>query len=75
MTMLKADAAVLQLHHKGHMKSLGQPIAQALHDGCRYAGLECHLILRNTRQAADSDPGLVGNLLIDRMTGAHIHQV
>lgn len=41
----------------------------------RYAGLECHLILRNTRQAADSDPGLVGNLLIDRMTGAHIHQV
>ena len=42
---------------------------------CRYAGLDCHLILRNTRQAADNDPGLVGNLLIDRMTGAHIHQV
>ncbi|CAK0786246.1 hypothetical protein CVIRNUC_009459 [Coccomyxa viridis] len=41
----------------------------------RYAGLDCHLILRNSGQAADSDPGLVGNLLIDRMTGAHIHQV
>ena len=42
---------------------------------CRYAGLDCHLILRNSCQAADKDPGLVGNLLIDRMTGAHIHQV
>jgi len=42
---------------------------------CRYAGLDCHLILRNSRQGADSDPGMVGNLLIDRMTGAHIHQV
>ena len=42
---------------------------------CRYAGLDCHLILRNSRQAAENDPGMVGNLLIDRMTGAHIHQV
>jgi len=41
----------------------------------RYAGLDCHLILRNSRQGADSDPGMVGNLLIDQMTGAHIHQV
>ncbi|CAL5226871.1 g9743 [Coccomyxa viridis] len=41
----------------------------------RYAGLDCHLILRNSRQAAENDPGMVGNLLIDRMTGAHIHQV
>lgn len=38
-------------------------------------GLECHLILRNSRTLADSDPGLVGNLLIERMVGAHVHQV
>ncbi|KAK9846169.1 hypothetical protein WJX84_000841 [Apatococcus fuscideae] len=41
----------------------------------RYLGLECHLILRNSRQLADQDPGLTGNLLLDRMVGAHIHQV
>lgn len=41
----------------------------------RYLGLECHMILRNSAALADSDPGLVGNLLVDRMVGAHIHQV
>ena len=57
-----------------HIDSSGMPsdIVPCLD---RYAGLDCHLILRNSGQAADSDPGLVGNLLIDRMTGAHIHQV
>ena len=42
---------------------------------CRYAGLDCHLVLRNTKQGAERDPGMVGNLLVDRMVGAHIHQV
>lgn len=37
--------------------------------------MDCHLILRNSHAAADSDPGLVGNLLVERMVGAHIHQV
>ena len=41
----------------------------------RYAGLECHLILRNAQVLADRDPGLVGNLLVERLVGAHIHQV
>ena len=41
----------------------------------RYLGLDCHLILRNSRQQVDQDPGLTGNLLLDRMVGAHIHQV
>ncbi|CAL8464045.1 g3580 [Coccomyxa elongata] len=41
----------------------------------RYAGFECHLVLRNNSQAAEQDPGLVGNLLVDRLVGAHIHQV
>ena len=38
-------------------------------------GLNCHLILRNIRALADSDPGLVGNLMVERLAGATIHQV
>ena len=41
----------------------------------RYLALDVHLILRNNAREADRDPGLVGNLLLDRMVGAHIHQV
>jgi len=40
-----------------------------------YLGLPCHLILRNSRAAAESDPGLVGNLLVERLVGATVHQV
>ena len=40
------------------------------------AGLSCHLILRASESvAAAADPGLVGNLLVDRLTGAHVHLV
>eukprot|EP01025_Chloroclados_australasicus_P013161 TRINITY_DN16252_c1_g1_i3.p1 TRINITY_DN16252_c1_g1~~TRINITY_DN16252_c1_g1_i3.p1 ORF type:complete len:315 (-),score=41.63 TRINITY_DN16252_c1_g1_i3:406-1350(-) len=42
---------------------------------CAYIGLQCHLILRNSAALADKDPGLTGNLLLDRMMGATIHQV
>ena len=38
-------------------------------------GLDCHLVLRNSRALADADPGLVGNLLVERLVGAHVHQV
>lgn len=41
----------------------------------RYCGLDSHLILRTSRLAADSDPGLVGNLLVERLVGAHTHIV
>jgi len=41
----------------------------------RYLGMDCHLILRNSRLAAEEDPKLVGNLLVERLVGAHIHQV
>jgi 1-aminocyclopropane-1-carboxylate deaminase/D-cysteine desulfhydrase-like pyridoxal-dependent ACC family enzyme len=41
----------------------------------RYLGLDCHLILRNSRALADADPGLTGNLLVARLAGAEIHQV
>eukprot|EP00775_Hariotina_reticulata_P005603 gene5603-5841_t len=40
-----------------------------------YLGLPCHLILRNSRALADRDPGLVGNLLVERMVGATVHQI
>lgn len=40
------------------------------------AGLSCHLVLRAPAAVADAaDPGLTGNLLVDRLTGAHIHFV
>ncbi|CAI5507873.1 unnamed protein product [Closterium sp. Naga37s-1] len=41
----------------------------------RLAGLEAHLILRTSRALADSDPGLEGNLLVERMVGAKVHLV
>ncbi|CAG9461591.1 unnamed protein product [Pedinophyceae sp. YPF-701] len=39
----------------------------------RLLGLDCHLILRTSRTVVDEDPGLVGNLLVERMIGAHVH--
>ena len=36
--------------------------------------MEAHLVLRNSRHLAEQDPGLVGNLLIERLIGAHIYQ-
>jgi hypothetical protein len=36
---------------------------------------QAHLVLRNSRAMAEADPGLVGNLLVERLAGAHIHQV
>ena len=41
----------------------------------RYMDLDAHLILRNSEREAEIDPGLVGNLLLDRMVGAHVYQV
>jgi D-cysteine desulfhydrase len=38
-------------------------------------GLDCHLILRNSERRSEEDPGLVGNLLVERLQGAYIHQV
>jgi D-cysteine desulfhydrase len=41
----------------------------------RLLGLEPHLILRTSSHHVDKDPGLVGNLLVERMQGAHLHMV
>ena len=39
----------------------------------RRVGLEPHIILRTAQP--DADPGLVGNLMVDRLVGANIHLV
>ena len=41
----------------------------------RYLGLPCHLVLRNAAHLVNADPGLAGNLLVERLIGAHIWQV
>jgi hypothetical protein len=48
---------------------------RATSTAARFLGLEPHLVLRNTERGASEDPGLVGNLLVERMQGAYIHQV
>ena len=49
--------------------------ARATAVAARYLGLPCHLVLRTAAHLADGDPGLAGNLLVERLVGAHIWQV
>mmetsp|Transcript_8612 Transcript_8612/g.28210 ORF Transcript_8612/g.28210 Transcript_8612/m.28210 type:complete len:314 (-) Transcript_8612:139-1080(-) len=49
--------------------------ARATAVAARYLGLDAYLILRNNKVAAEKDPGLVGNLLVERMIGAYVEQV
>ncbi|XP_074582842.1 D-cysteine desulfhydrase 1, mitochondrial [Curcuma longa] len=41
----------------------------------RYLNLGCYLILRTSKALVEKDPGLVGNLLVERLVGAHIDLV
>ncbi|XP_031496354.1 putative D-cysteine desulfhydrase 1, mitochondrial [Nymphaea colorata] len=41
----------------------------------RYLGLDSYLILRTSKALVEQDPGLTGNLLVERMVGAHIDLV
>ncbi|CAN4085429.1 unnamed protein product [Withania somnifera] len=41
----------------------------------KYLNLDCYLILRTSKLLVDKDPGLTGNLLVDRLVGAHIDLV
>lgn len=41
----------------------------------RYLGLDCYLILRTSRTVVEDDPGLEGNLLVERLVGAHVSLV
>lgn len=40
-----------------------------------YLNLDTHLILRTSKLLADGDPGLVGNLLVERLVGANVHLI
>lgn len=41
----------------------------------KYLNLDCHLILRTSKDLVDKDPGLSGNLLVERLAGARIDLV
>ncbi|CAI9113290.1 OLC1v1013863C1 [Oldenlandia corymbosa var. corymbosa] len=41
----------------------------------KYLNLDCYLILRTSKVFVDKDPGLTGNLLVERLVGAHIDLV
>ncbi|CAJ1405798.1 unnamed protein product [Effrenium voratum] len=41
----------------------------------RLLGLEAHLVLLVKDSMVDQDPGLQGNLLLSRLTGAHLHLI
>uniref|UniRef100_A0A2P2J8H5 D-cysteine desulfhydrase n=2 Tax=Rhizophora mucronata TaxID=61149 RepID=A0A2P2J8H5_RHIMU len=41
----------------------------------KYLNLPCHLILRTSKALVDQDPGLTGNLLVERLVGAHVHLI
>ncbi|KAJ9678068.1 hypothetical protein PVL29_022834 [Vitis rotundifolia] len=41
----------------------------------KYLNLDCYLILRTSKVLVDKDPGLTGNLLVERLIGAHIELV
>ncbi|CAA6664713.1 unnamed protein product [Spirodela intermedia] len=38
----------------------------------RYLNLDSYLILRTAKRLVDDDPGLTGNLLVERLVGAHV---
>ena len=47
--------------------------ARATAVASRFCGLDSHLVLRTSKLVVDEDPGLVGNLLVERMVGASVH--
>ncbi|KAL9330378.1 hypothetical protein ACSQ67_005381 [Phaseolus vulgaris] len=41
----------------------------------KYLNLDCFLILRTSNLLVNQDPGLTGNLLVERLAGAHVHLI
>ncbi|KAL0917577.1 hypothetical protein M5K25_012650 [Dendrobium thyrsiflorum] len=41
----------------------------------RYLNIDCYLILRTSKTLVDKDPGLTGNLLVERLVGAKVELV
>ncbi|KAL4457486.1 hypothetical protein ABPG75_012351 [Micractinium tetrahymenae] len=76
----KLEFLLAEAREKGHdsvitIGGIQSNHARATAVAARYLGWDAHLVLRNSRHLADSDPGLVGNLLVERLVGAHIWQV
>lgn len=41
----------------------------------KYLNLDCYLVLRTSKVVVDQDPGLTGNLLVERLVGAHVQLI
>ncbi|XP_040998850.1 bifunctional D-cysteine desulfhydrase/1-aminocyclopropane-1-carboxylate deaminase, mitochondrial [Juglans microcarpa x Juglans regia] len=41
----------------------------------KYLNLDCYLILRTSKVLVDQDPGLTGNLLVERLVGANVNLI
>lgn len=41
----------------------------------KYLNLDCYLILRASKVVVDKDPGLTGNLLVERLVGANVQLI
>ncbi|KAB5531724.1 hypothetical protein DKX38_018394 [Salix brachista] len=41
----------------------------------KYLNLDCYLILRTSKVVVDKDPGLTGNLLVERLIGANVQLI
>ncbi|KAJ6672739.1 1-AMINOCYCLOPROPANE-1-CARBOXYLATE DEAMINASE-RELATED [Salix viminalis] len=41
----------------------------------KYLNLDCYLILRTSKVVVDKDPGLTGNLLVERLVGANVQLI
>ena len=50
-------------------------ICTAYSNCSRYLGLDAYLILRTSDASVNDDPGLAGNLLLERLVGARVELV
>jgi D-cysteine desulfhydrase len=76
----KLEFILAEAKAKGHdsiitLGGLQSNHARATAVAAKYVGLEAHLILRTSRALVDADPGLAGNLLVERLIGAKLHLV
>ncbi|KAL4457485.1 hypothetical protein ABPG75_012350 [Micractinium tetrahymenae] len=76
----KLEFLLAEAREKGHdsvltIGGIQSNHARATAVAARYLGMESHLILRNSDELLDQDPGVTGNLLVERLVGAHIWQV
>ncbi|KAE8722401.1 D-cysteine desulfhydrase isoform 2 [Hibiscus syriacus] len=56
-----------------HLKPVASKATTAV--AAKYLNLDSYLILRTSKLLVGKDPGLTGNLLVERFVGAHIHLI